>query len=134
MKWHGRQLLDRGVSPLRIDLQRFAAAAIVGDVDTLPEGAAFFANESVVRVTAPLPQAQLVETRLINLLHLQTPLASKAARCVLAAGGRDLIDRPRYGFAGFRNSQVGPFALERRLSRVASGNVSASATATYQAS
>jgi len=43
-------------------------------------------------VTAPLPQAQLVETRIMNLLNFQTLIASKAARSVLAAGGKPLID------------------------------------------
>jgi len=73
-------------------LQRLADLRFCGDVDALPEGTPFFANEPVLRVTAPLPQAQLVESRLINLLHFQTLVASKAARCVWVAGGRDLID------------------------------------------
>lgn len=63
-----------------------------GDVDAMPEGTVFFPNEPIVRITAPLPQAQLVETRLINLLHFQTLIASKAARLVLAAPQKLLID------------------------------------------
>jgi nicotinate phosphoribosyltransferase len=63
-----------------------------GDVHAMAEGTVFFANEPILRVTAPLPQAQLVETCLINLLHLQTLIASKAARMVLAAPGKLLID------------------------------------------
>lgn len=63
-----------------------------GNVDALPEGTIFFANEPILRVSAPLPQAQLVESRLINLLHYQTLIASKAARCVLAAPGKLLVD------------------------------------------
>jgi nicotinate phosphoribosyltransferase len=63
-----------------------------GDVDALPEGSIFFQNEPVIRVVAPLPQAQLVETRLMNLLHYQTLVASKAARMVLAAPGKLLVD------------------------------------------
>jgi nicotinate phosphoribosyltransferase len=63
-----------------------------GDVDAMPEGTVFFGNEPILRVAAPLPQAQLVETRLINLLHFESLIASKAARCVLAAGGRILVD------------------------------------------
>jgi len=58
----------------------------------MPEGTAFFADEPVLRVIAPLPQAQLVESRLINLIHYQTLIASKAARCVLAAPGKLLVD------------------------------------------
>ena len=63
-----------------------------GAVDALPEGTVFFADEPVLRVIAPLPQAQLVESRLINLIHFQTVIASKAARCVLAAPDQLLVD------------------------------------------
>ena len=63
-----------------------------GAVDALPEGTAFFANEPVLRVIAPMSQAQLVESRLINLIHFQTLIAAKAARCVLAAPDRLLVD------------------------------------------
>lgn len=63
-----------------------------GSVHALPEGTVFFANEPILRVVAPLPEAQLVESRLINLLHYQTLIASKAARCVLAAPGKLLVD------------------------------------------
>jgi nicotinate phosphoribosyltransferase len=58
----------------------------------MPEGTIFFANEPILRITAPLPVAQLVESRLINLLHFETLIASKAARLVLAAPGRQMID------------------------------------------
>jgi len=63
-----------------------------GEVHAMPEGTVFFPDEPILRVTAPLPQAQLVETRLINLLHFQTLVASKAARQVLAAPGKLLVD------------------------------------------
>jgi nicotinate phosphoribosyltransferase len=63
-----------------------------GDVDAMPEGTIFFPDEPIVRVTAPLPQAQLIESRLINLLHFQTMIASKAARFALAAEGTALFD------------------------------------------
>ncbi|MBZ0169084.1 nicotinate phosphoribosyltransferase [Candidatus Methylomirabilis lanthanidiphila] len=63
-----------------------------GDVYAMPEGTVFFSDEPIVRVTAPLPQAQLVETRLINLLHFETLIASKAARSVLVAPGKLLVD------------------------------------------
>jgi nicotinate phosphoribosyltransferase len=63
-----------------------------GDVYAMPEGRIFFANEPILRVTAPMPQAQLVETRLINILHFQSLIASKAARMVLAAPGKMLVD------------------------------------------
>lgn len=63
-----------------------------GDVHAMPEGTAFFPNEPILRVTAPLPEAQLIESRLINLLHFQTLIASKAARIVLAAPDKVLVD------------------------------------------
>ncbi|MGO8755851.1 MAG: nicotinate phosphoribosyltransferase [Gallionellaceae bacterium] len=63
-----------------------------GEVWAMPEGTVCFPDEPLLRVVAPLPQAQLVETRLINLLHFQTVIASKAARSVLVAPGKLLVD------------------------------------------
>jgi nicotinate phosphoribosyltransferase len=63
-----------------------------GEVHAMPEGTVFFPDEPILRVIAPLPQAQLVETRLMNLLHYQTLVASKAARSVLASAGKPVID------------------------------------------
>ncbi|MEK4035058.1 nicotinate phosphoribosyltransferase [Methylocystis sp. IM3] len=73
-------------------LERLADFRFTGDVHAMPEGTVFFPDEPILRVTAPLPQAQLVETRLINILHFQTIVASKAARHVLLAQGRRLVD------------------------------------------
>jgi nicotinate phosphoribosyltransferase len=73
-------------------VDRLARLRFTGDVDAMPEGTVFFAEEPMLRVTAPLPEAQLVESRLINLLHFQTLVASKAARAVLAAPGKLLVD------------------------------------------
>ncbi len=69
-----------------------AALRFTGDVHAMAEGTVFFPDQPILRVTAPLPVAQLVETRLINLLHFETLIASKAARMVLAAPGKTLID------------------------------------------
>ena len=55
---------------------RLAGLRFTGDVDAVPEGTVLFAGEPLVRITAPMPEAQLVETRLINLLHFQTLIAS----------------------------------------------------------
>ena len=63
-----------------------------GDVHALPEGTVFFQNEPIIRVTAPISEAQIVETRLINIVQLQTMIASKAVRSVLAAPGKLLVD------------------------------------------
>lgn len=63
-----------------------------GDVYAVAEGTPLFAHEPILEVVAPLPQAQLVETFLINQVHLGTVLASKAVRVVLAAAGRQVVD------------------------------------------
>jgi nicotinate phosphoribosyltransferase len=73
-------------------LDYLAQLRFSGDVHAMAEGTVFFGNEPILRVTAPLPEAQLVEARLINVLHLQTVVASKAARMVLAAPGKLLVD------------------------------------------
>jgi nicotinate phosphoribosyltransferase len=73
-------------------LDYLARLRFTGDVDAMPEGTIFFANEPIIRMTAPLPEAQLVETRLMNILHFQSVIASKAARMVLAAPGKQLVD------------------------------------------
>lgn len=104
-----------------VDLEQLAATGLfddeflaeldrlrfTGDVDAMPEGTICFPNEPLVRVTAPLPEAQLVETRLINLLHFQTMIASKAARFVLAARGRSLVD---FGFRRAHGAEAGVLA------------------------
>jgi nicotinate phosphoribosyltransferase len=63
-----------------------------GDVYGVPEGTPVFANEPILEVAAPLPEAQLVETMVMNQVHVQTVVASKAARLVAAAGGRFVVD------------------------------------------
>lgn len=73
-------------------LAHLATLRFTGDVHAMPEGTIFFPNEPILRVTAPIAQAQLVETRLINLLHFQTLVASKAARMVLVAPEKLLVD------------------------------------------
>ena len=63
-----------------------------GSVEAMAEGTIFFPNEPILRIVAPMPQAQLVETRIMNLLNFQTMIASKASRSVLIAEGKPLID------------------------------------------
>ncbi|WIM11922.1 nicotinate phosphoribosyltransferase [Enhydrobacter sp.] len=84
-----------------------AELRFTGDLDAMPEGTVFFPDEPVLRVTAPLPEAQLVETRLINLIHFQTVIASAAARMVLAAPGKQLID---FGFRRAHGAEAGTLA------------------------
>jgi nicotinate phosphoribosyltransferase len=74
------------------DLDAFRRLRFTGDVWAIPEGRIAFAGEPLVEVTAPLPEAQLIETYLLNQVTFETTIASKAARCVIAAAGRDLVD------------------------------------------
>jgi nicotinate phosphoribosyltransferase len=100
------------------------ALRFTGDVWAMPEGTVFFAGEPVVRVTAPLVEAQLVETFLLSAVNHATMVASKAARMVLAAGDAACVEfgtrrthpaaavdaaRAAYavGFAGTSNVEAG---------------------------
>ncbi|MFL6798816.1 MAG: nicotinate phosphoribosyltransferase [Xanthobacteraceae bacterium] len=78
-----------------------------GDVHALAEGTVFFPNEPILRVTAPLPQAQFIEPRLLNYLQYQSMIASKAARMILAAPGKLLVD---FGLRRAHSSEAGLFA------------------------
>src|SRR5512146_1833450 len=88
-------------------LHYLATFRFSGDVDAMPEGTVFFPDEPVVRITAPMPQAQFIETRLINVIQFQTLIASKAARCMLAAEARPLID---FGLRRAHGTQAGLYA------------------------
>ena len=88
-------------------LEYLAELRFTGDVHAIPEGTVFFADEPLLRITAPLPQAQLIETRLINLLHFQTLVASKAARMLLAAPGKLMVD---FGLRRAHGAEAGLFA------------------------
>jgi len=72
--------------------ERLAGLRFTGDVWALPEGTIFFSGEPLLRVTAPVVEAQLMETGLLAILHLQTLIASKAARVSLAAAPRPVIE------------------------------------------
>lgn len=63
-----------------------------GTVHAVPEGTPVFANTPILEVTAPIAEAQLVETMVMNRIHVETVLASKAARVVEAAAGRTVVD------------------------------------------
>lgn len=91
----GREELDwlRGTGRFSSQFLRYLECfRFTGKVDAMEEGTVFFPGEPVLRVTAPIAQAQLVESRIINLLQFSILIASKAVRCVLAAQGRQLVD------------------------------------------
>src|SRR3989442_10128582 len=74
------------------DLEAFRRLRFTGEVWAMPEGRVAVAGEPIVEVTAPLPEAQLVETMFLNQVTFETTIATKAARCVIAAAGRDVVD------------------------------------------
>jgi nicotinate phosphoribosyltransferase len=75
------------------DVDALCELRFTGDVRAVPEGRVMFANEPLLEITAPLPVAQLVETIVLNQITYQTAIASKAARCAIAADGRaSLVD------------------------------------------
>jgi nicotinate phosphoribosyltransferase len=81
------------VKAIRADfLDRLAALRFTGDVWAVAEGRVVFADEPVLEVQAPIIEAQLVESLLVNAVHFPTLVATKAARCVAAAPGASLID------------------------------------------
>ena len=85
-----------------------------GDVHAMPEGTPFFPDEPILRVIAPLREAQLIESRIVNLLHFQTVVASKAVRMVLAAPERLLVD---FGLRRAHGAEAG--LLSARASYIA---------------
>lgn len=98
-------------------LHYLADLRFTGEVLAIPEGRLFFIDEPVLELSAPMIEAQIVETFIINQIHLQTLVATKAARCAHAAGGRSVVDfalRRTHGTdAGMkvaRTSYIGGFA------------------------
>jgi nicotinate phosphoribosyltransferase len=73
-------------------LRRLESFHFTGDVHAVAEGTPLFALEPILEVVAPLAEAQFVETAVMNLIHQQTVIASKAARVVEAAAGRSVVD------------------------------------------
>ncbi len=81
------------VGPFRDDFLRWLGELrFTGEVRAVPEGTPVFGGEPILEVTAPIAEAQVVETWLLQQVHLQTLLASKAARVVRAAEGRPVVD------------------------------------------
>jgi nicotinate phosphoribosyltransferase len=84
--------LERELEFPRDVVDGFAGLRFQGDVWAVPEGRIVHANEPILEITAPIAVAQLVEPYLLNQITFQTTIASKAARCVIAAEGRDVVD------------------------------------------
>lgn len=108
-------------------VERLGDLRFTGDVDAMPEGTVFFPGEPVLEVTAPLLEAQLVETVVLNQIHFQSLLASKASRCVDAAQGRRLIEfglrRTHGGEAGLKAARASYVAGFDSTSNVLAGRL-----------
>lgn len=98
-----------------------------GDVCAVPEGTLVFPNEPLIRITAPIIEAQLVETFLLNSVNIQTVIASKASRVVQAAKGKPVIEfglRREHGIdAGMKVARSSYIAGCQGTSNVLAGQV-----------
>jgi nicotinate phosphoribosyltransferase len=106
-------------------LQYLSRLRFTGDVYAVAEGTPLFASEPILEITAPIDEAQLVETIVMNQIHLQTLLASKASRVVTAAQGRAVVDfgfRRMHGIdAGIKGARAFHIAGIDATSNVAAG-------------
>lgn len=98
-----------------------------GDVYAIPEGTPVFADEPIIQVVAPLPQAQLVETFILNQITYQTGIASKTSRVIYAAEGRLVVDfglrRMQGTDAGMKSVRAGYIAGIEATSNVLAAQV-----------
>lgn len=119
-------LVSTGLFSERL-LERLSDLRFTGDVCAMAGWTLFFAGEPVLEVTAPLLEAQLVETIVLNQIHVQSLLASKAARCVDAADGRRLVDfslrRTHGGEAGLKAARASYLAGFDATSNVLAGRL-----------
>lgn len=95
-------LREQGFADLLLDW--LADLRPAGEVRAVAEGTVVLADEPLVEVTAPLPQAMLWETALMNVVHRSTVIATKAARCTVAAGDSTVVD---FGFRRAHGLETG---------------------------
>ena len=81
--------LDRFSEPF---LERLRTLRFTGDIDAVAEGTPVFGSEPIVQVRAPIIEAQIIETLVLNQIHVQSVMATKASRVVHAARGRNVVD------------------------------------------
>jgi nicotinate phosphoribosyltransferase len=124
----GSEALERATAVCRLSPAALAWLRdfhFSGDIWAVPEGTPVFDNEPLLEVTAPLPEAQLLETIVMNQLHVQTLLASKASRVVTAAAGRDVVEfglrRAQGADAGLKAARAAYVAGAAATSNVLAG-------------
>jgi nicotinate phosphoribosyltransferase len=95
-------------------VEHLGTLRFTGSVDAIPEGTVYFPPGPILRITAPIIEAQIIETYLLTTITYQTMVASKAARCVDAAAGRHVIDfsprrdhGPQAGLLAARATYIG---------------------------
>jgi nicotinate phosphoribosyltransferase len=96
-------------------LQFLANLRFTGSMRAMPEGSIFFGGEPIMEVRAPLIEAQLIEPLVLDQLGLASVVATKAARCFSAAGGRRLVE------FGLRRAQGADGGPDRRAGSLSSG-------------
>ena len=108
-------------------LRYLAGLEFTGEVRAVPEGEAVFDGEPILSVTAPLIEAQIVETFLLNCIMFETMVASKAARVNIAARGRRFVDfslrRDQGADAGLRAARASFIGGAAASSNVLAGQV-----------
>ena len=108
-------------------IQYLSTLRFKGDVMAMPEGTVFFGDEPIVEVTAPIIEAQLVETLLLNILGSHSLFATKGARCIHVAQGRSLVDfslrRTQGHDAGLRVARSTYITGFTATSNVQAGNI-----------
>ncbi len=105
-------------------IENFDGWRFTGDIDAVPEGTLIFADEPLLRVEATIAEAQLIETMVINHIHYQTLIASKAARMILAAPNASLID---FGLRRAHSLEAGTYAARAAFIAGFAGTASTSA-------
>jgi nicotinate phosphoribosyltransferase len=108
-------------------LEFLPSIRFTGDIWAMKEGEVFFADEPVLEVTAPIIEAQLLETYLINIIHLQSLICTKAARCSSVSRGKSLVDfslrRTHGGQAGLKVARSSHIAGFNATSNVLAGRL-----------
>jgi len=108
-------------------LRSLAKLRFSGTVRAMPEGTIFFPDEPMLEITAPMVEAQILETIILNTIGFQTLIATKAARCIHAAGGRPLIDfalrRTQGHYAGIKVARSAYLAGFAATSNVLAGKI-----------
>jgi len=108
-------------------LKYLAGFKFSGDVWAMPEGTVFFNHEPVIRITAPIIEAQIIESFLLNTVNLQTMIASKASRVIYAAKDKGVYDfslrRTHGSEAGIKVGRATYIAGARGTSNVLAGKL-----------